>query len=64
MQDSFKNYTFYIFFKGVIFIGALTKSKEFEIRLRYEFGEDLKKLAIIYKVPLSTLKARIKELRK
>ena len=42
----------------MIFIGALTKSKEFEIRLRYEFGEDLKKLAIIYKVPLSTLKAR------
>lgn len=42
----------------MIFIGALTKSKEFEIRLRYEFGENLKKLSIIYKVPLSTLKAR------
>lgn len=44
----------------MILIGALTKNKEFEIRMRYEFGEDLNKLAIIYKVPLSTLKKRKK----
>lgn len=39
---------------------ALTKSKEFEIRMRYELGEDLSKLAVVYKVPLSTLKKRKK----
>lgn len=57
---------FYIFFifiliknRRVIKI-ALTKSKEFEIRMRYELGEDLSKLAVIYKVPLSTLKKRKK----
>ncbi|WP_270445758.1 hypothetical protein [Fusobacterium varium] len=41
-------------------MGALTKSKEFEIRMRYELGEDLNKLAVIYKVPLTTLNKRKK----
>lgn len=39
-------------------IGALTKSKEFEIRMRYEYGEDLKSLSFIYKVSYNTLKKR------
>lgn len=41
-------------------MGALTKSKEFEIRMRYELGEDLNKLAVIYKVPLTTINKRKK----
>ncbi|WP_373078101.1 hypothetical protein [Fusobacterium varium] len=39
-------------------IAALTKSKEFEIRMRYEYGEDLKSLSFIYKVSYNTLKKR------
>lgn len=39
-------------------MGAITKRTEFEIRMRFELGEDLKDLAVIYKVPLSTLKKR------
>ena len=42
-------------------MGALTKRKEFEIRMRYELGEDLKALAVIYKVPLTTLNKRKKQ---
>lgn len=41
-------------------MGALTKRKEFEIRMRYELGEDLKALAVIYAVPLPTLNKRKK----
>lgn len=37
-------------------IAAITKRKEFEIRMRYELGEDLKTLAFIYKVSYNTLK--------
>lgn len=47
--------------KEVRAIAALTKRIEFEIRLRFERGEDLNKLAIIYKVPLSTIKKRKKK---
>ena len=42
-------------------MAALTKRKEFEIRMRFEKGEDLKKLALIYKVPLSTINKRKKQ---
>lgn len=41
-------------------MGAMTKRLEFEIRLRFELGEDLNKLATVYKIPLSTLKKRKK----
>ncbi len=52
-------YIFFIFFKRVSDdMGAITKRIEFEIRMRFELGEDLKDLAVIYKVPLSTLKKR------
>lgn len=52
-------YIFFIFFKRVSDdMGAITKRIEFEIRMRFELGEDLKDLAAIYKVPLSTLKKR------
>lgn len=40
---------------------AFTKQKEFEIRARYEFGENLKDLAIIYKIPLRSLEQRKKK---
>ncbi|WP_163468492.1 hypothetical protein [Fusobacterium sp. IOR10] len=40
---------------------AFTKQKEFEIRARYEFGENLNDLAIIYKIPLVTIKKRKKK---
>ncbi|MFR9020027.1 MAG: hypothetical protein ACLVH8_10020 [Fusobacterium sp.] len=53
---------FYIFFLSFLResddMGAITKRIEFEIRMRFELGEDLKDLAVIYKVPLSTLKKR------
>ena len=53
---------FYIFFLSFLResddVGAITKRIEFEIRMRFELGEDLKDLAVIYKVPLSTLKKR------
>lgn len=42
----------------MIYIGRLGIKKEFEIRTRYEYGENLKDLAIIYKVPLRTLEER------
>ena len=42
-------------------MGALTKRKEFEIRMRYELGEDLKALSVIYKIPLPTLNKRKKQ---
>lgn len=42
----------------MICIGRLGIKKEFEIRTRYEYGENLKDLAIIYKVPLRTLEER------
>lgn len=41
-------------------MAALTKRLEFEIRMRFELGEDLNKLATIYKVSLATLKKRKK----
>lgn len=37
------------------------KKKEFEIRTRFEYGESLKELAIIYKIPLRTLEERKKQ---
>lgn len=40
---------------------TFTRQKEFEIRARYEFGENLKDLAIIYKIPLITIKKRKKK---
>lgn len=40
---------------------TFTRQKEFEIRARYEFGENLKDLAIIYKIPLVTIKKRKKK---
>lgn len=53
---------FYIFFLYFLResddMGAITKRIEFEIRMRFELGEDLKDLAVIYKVSLSTLKKR------
>lgn len=53
---------FYIFFLSFLResddVGAITKRIEFEIRMRFELGEDLKDLAVIYKVSLSTLKKR------
>lgn len=53
---------FYIFFLSFLResddMGAITKRTEFEIRMRFELGEDLKDLAVIYKVSLSTLKKR------
>lgn len=45
-------------FKRWFIIGRLGIKKEFEIRTRYEYGENLKDLAIKYKVPLRTLEAR------
>ncbi|MGL5569769.1 hypothetical protein [Cetobacterium sp.] len=49
----------------MIYIGRLGIKKEFEIRTRYEYGENLKDLAVIYKVPLRTLEERkAKSLRK
>lgn len=41
-------------------MGALTKRIEFEIRMRFELGEDLNKLATIYRISLSTLNKRKK----
>lgn len=41
-------------------MGALTKRIEFEIRMRFELGEDLNKLAAIYRISLSTLNKRKK----
>jgi hypothetical protein len=41
-------------------VSSLTKRKEFEIRMRYEYGENLTDLAVIYKVALSTLRKRVK----
>lgn len=43
---------------------AFTKQKEFEIRSKFETGENLKDLAIKYKIPLATLKARKKKSEK
>lgn len=40
---------------------ALTKRIEFEIRLRYELGDDLNDLALKYKIPLTTLNKRKKK---
>lgn len=45
---------------GGDFIARLSLKKEFEIRNRFEYGEDLKTLAIKYKVPLRTLEDRKK----
>lgn len=39
-------------------MAIFTKNIEFEIRARYEYGENLKDLAIEYKVPLATIKSR------
>lgn len=39
-------------------IARISIKKEFEIRIKYEYGENLKDLAIKYKIPLSTLKKR------
>ena len=41
-------------------MSSLTKRKEFEIRMRYEHGESLTDLAVIYKVALSTLRKRVR----
>lgn len=42
----------------MVSIGRLGIKKEFEIRTRYEYGENLKDLAIKFKVPLRTLEER------
>lgn len=39
-------------------MGSITKRIEFEIRLRYEFGENLTDLACIYKIPVCTLRKK------
>ncbi len=49
-------------FRRWFYIGSrLGKKKEFEIRTRFEYGENLCDLAIIYKVPLRTLEERKKK---
>lgn len=57
----FFSYKFFIFFKEVRDISRISRKKEMEIRLRYEYGEDLKELAIEYKIPLATLNFRKKK---
>lgn len=42
-------------------ISDISRKKEMEIRLRYEYGEDLKDLATEYKLPLATLKSKQKK---
>lgn len=39
-------------------MAIFTKEIEFEIRAKYEYGENLKDLAIQYKIPLATIKSR------
>jgi len=39
-------------------MAIFTKEIEFEIRAKYEYGENLKDLAILYKIPLATIKSR------
>lgn len=51
-----------VVFRRWFYIGSrLGKKKEFEIRTRFEYGENLKDLAIIYKVPIRTLEERKKK---
>jgi hypothetical protein len=45
-------------------IAAFTKRIENEIRLKYEYGESLEKLALDYAIPISTLKKRSSKSRK
>lgn len=40
---------------------GISRKTEMEIRLRYEYGEDLKNLAIEYKIPLPTLNFKKKK---
>lgn len=42
-------------------IGSINRKTEMEIRLRYEYGEDLKELAAEYKIPLATLNFKKKK---
>lgn len=51
------------FFQEVGEIGSISRKKEMEIRLRYEYGEDLKVLAAEYKIPLATLNFKKKKSR-